>query len=199
LPLWRAILSGEPDASWRRRFARAAHIDGLFAGRRITFEGPSLVFEIERAALTVACREIDRWIAGADGEASAPPDVTPEQPAKGTILVVDDEPEIGPLAQDILTSDGYAVFSTTDPLEAIRMLHDRTCVPDLLLVDVVMPVMGGRELAVRLREFQPEMKVLLMSGYEVAGIEETGWPFLQKPFAVTALTLVISQVLGAPN
>jgi len=38
LPLWRATLSGEPDASWRRRFARAAHIDGLFAGRRITFE-----------------------------------------------------------------------------------------------------------------------------------------------------------------
>ena len=56
LPLWRATLSGEPDASWRHRFARAAHIDGLFAGRRITFEGPSLVFEIERAAFIVA-----RW------------------------------------------------------------------------------------------------------------------------------------------
>ncbi len=196
LPVWRVPLSGEPDAAWCRRFVLVAHIDGLFAGRRITFEGAALVFEIERAALTLACREIDRWIADANGEVSAPPDPTPELSSKGTILVVDDEPEIGPLAQDILVPDGYTVLSTTDPLEAIRMLHDRSCIPDLLLVDVVMPVMSGRELARRLLESQPEMKVVLMSGYKVAGIKECGWPFLHKPFAVLALTGVVSQVLG---
>lgn len=108
-----------------------------------------MVFEIERPALTLACREIDRWIADANAAVSAPPDPS-EPPSKGMILVVDDEPEIGPLAQDILVPDGYSVLSTTDPLEAIRMLHDRSCVSDLLLVDVVMPVMGGRELARRL-------------------------------------------------
>jgi len=45
-------------------------------------------------------------------------------------------------------------------------------------------------------EFQPETKVVLMSGYEVAGIKETGWPFLDKPFSVTALSGMVSQVLG---
>jgi two-component system cell cycle sensor histidine kinase/response regulator CckA len=112
-----------------------------------------------------------------------------------SILVVDDQPEIGPMARDILEPAGYVVLVTSDPLAAIRMARNRDNNIALLLVDVVMPLMDGRELAQRMLAIRPEMKVILMSGYEVSGVAETGWAFLAKPFGLHTLTQKVGETL----
>jgi len=192
LPTWRLQLSEDPSPEWRRRFLEAIHADGLFIDRRIAVEGATIVFEVERPSFALTCEHIDQWIAKARGEPTPPP------PARAlpTILIVDDDPEIGPLAEDILESEGYAVAQTTDPLEAIRLTRQRPEGFDLLLVDFVMPLMDGRELARRIQGFHPGIKVILMSGYEVSGIKETGWPFVKKPFAVETLRRAVAASLG---
>ncbi len=88
-----------------------------------------------------------------------------------TILVVDDDPSVGSLVRDILGSEEYLVLFTHDPVEAMHLARQRPGDIDLLLVDVVMPLMDGRELARRVLALRPTAKVLLMSGYEIsAGI-----------------------------
>ena len=104
-----------------------------------------------------------------------------------TVLVVDDDEGVSSFARDTLGSAGYLVRSTADPVEAIRMAKDLESDIDLLLVDVVMPLMDGRELARRVVELRPKIKVLLMSGYEIAALKGAKWPFIAKPFGVTEL------------
>jgi len=192
LPTWRLQLSEDPSPEWRRRFLEAIHADGLFTDRRIAVEGATIVFEVERPSFALACEHIDQWIARARGE----PTSALAAPALPTILIVDDDPEIGPLAEDILESEGYAVAQTTDPLEAIRLARQRPEGFDLLLVDFVMPLMDGRELARRIQGFHPGIKVILMSGYEVSGIKKTSWPFVKKAFAVETLRRAVAASLG---
>jgi hypothetical protein len=91
---------------------------------------------------------------------SAPPRAQSSDPRIITILVVDDDPTVGPWVGAALEPVGYAVLHTIDPLEAIRMGKNRPGDIDLLLVDVVMPLMDGRKLAmyahVRAQGFTPE-------------------------------------------
>ena len=192
LPTWRLPLSETPTPEWRRRFLEIVHADGLFSGRRIAVEGATIVFEVERPSFAIACEHIDESIAKVSDE----PAPAAQAQAPPSILVVDDDPEIGPLAADILESEGYAVVQTPDPMEAIRLARQRSEGFDLLLVDLVMPLMDGRELARRIQELRPGTKVLLMSGYEVAGIKETGWPFVKKPFAVESLRRAVAAALA---
>ncbi len=184
IPAWRVPLSEEPDAQWRLRFLERAHTSGLFHRSAISIESATLVFEIEAPALAQACERIDEWIAEANGE--TPRVQAPTQQAT-TVLVVDDEPVTGPLVHDALEPAGYVVLRTVDPLEAIRMARHRPGPIHLLLTDVVMPLMDGRELARRILTLRPDMKILLMSGYEVSGLAETGWPFIAKPFRLAQL------------
>jgi CheY-like chemotaxis protein len=72
-----------------------------------------------------------------------------------TILIVDDEPEVLGVTTSILRAEGYTIIATGDPREALRIARSRQEPLDLLLTDVVMPVMNGRELAGRLRVFRP--------------------------------------------
>lgn len=196
LPAWRIALSEDPSAEWRREFLRHALASGIFPGGQIGVEASALIFEIEPSALAVTCELIDQWIGQANGD---PSPGAPEQDVT-TILIVDDQPDIGPLALDILEPEGYAVVHTSDPMEAIRMAKNQARAIDLLLVDVVMPLMDGRELAQRILAMRPEMKVILMSGYEVSGVRASGWPFLQKPFSVDALKRIVAETLrGYPK
>jgi CheY-like chemotaxis protein len=122
------------------------------------------------------------------------PVILAQDPHKGsavprvhTILVVDDDLGVGSFARDALGSAGYLVLPADDPVQAMRIARDREGDIQLLLVDVVMPLMDGRELARRLLAICPNMKVLLMTGFEMSGLKETGWPFIAKPFGVTEL------------
>jgi CheY-like chemotaxis protein len=177
---WVVPLSEVPSPAWRRQFLQAAHASGLSYGDRMTVASATLVFEIERSAFALACEKIDEWIALANGESTvsqaAPFPTASLTPRAPTILVVDDHSDIGPMAQDMLESAGYIVLLTADPLEALRMASQRSGDIDLLLVDVVMPVMDGRQLARRMLVLRPHMKVMLMSGYEGSGLAETGCP-----------------------
>ena len=118
----------------------------------------------------------------------------PNPPVRQTILVVDDEPDVRTVVRKMLELRGYAVLDTGDPRQAQRIAAQRPV--DLLLTDVVMPVMRGTELAQRFRAVAPSAKVLLMSAYAVAEIAQSGHPFIPKPFAPEILARKLRQVLG---
>jgi DNA-binding response OmpR family regulator len=110
-----------------------------------------------------------------------------------TILLVDDDPEVLSLAADILRAAGYAVLSTGDPREALRIARIRAGPLHLLLTDVVMPLISGRQLAEDLRAIRSEVKVLFMSAYSLETVEDylillaPGEPFVVKPFTMAEL------------
>ena len=114
-----------------------------------------------------------------------------------TILVVDDDPSVGSLVRDILWSAEYLVLFTDDPVEVIRLARQRPGDIDLLLVDVVMPLMDGRELARRVLDLRPKVKVLLMSGFEMSSLRDTGWPVIAKPFGIRELIEKIEECTTA--
>ena len=119
-----------------------------------------------------------------------------------TILVVDDEPEVLALTTSVLRAEGYTIVATGDPREALRIARSRPEPLDLLLTDVVMPGINGRELVGRLRVFRPGIKVLFMSAYSAETVENygirlaPGEPFVVKPFAVAELSSKVRGVLS---
>jgi CheY-like chemotaxis protein len=115
-----------------------------------------------------------------------------------TILLVDDEPDVRDLVREILERKGYHILEARDAEEALRVAAAHPDRIHLLLTDVVMPGMNGRELAARLGQQRPDMKVLYMSGFrfvldqhEMAqagpGLEP-GSPIIAKPFSAESLT-----------
>lgn len=116
------------------------------------------------------------------------------------ILVVDDERNVRALARDILEVAGYRVLEAPDGDEALRLAAGDRGPIHLLLTDVLMPGMNGRELAERLRARRQGMKVVFMSGYPADVIGEYGVlateiPFIAKPFSLTGLTDMVSRIL----
>src|SRR5262249_22585454 len=89
-----------------------------------------------------------------------------------TILLVDDDPEVLSLAADILRGAGYAVLSTKDPREALRISRTRTGPLHLLVTDVVLPLMSGPQLAEELRNIRPAGKVLVVSAYSIETVKD---------------------------
>jgi two-component system, cell cycle sensor histidine kinase and response regulator CckA len=122
---------------------------------------------------------------------------------KGTVLLVEDEDLVRSLAQRVLESRGYRVFAAPSAADALE-LHARVPEPvDLVVTDVVMPGLGGRQLAERLRERQPGLRILFMSGYTTdevlrQGIQEEEEHFIQKPFTPDALARKVRDVLVHP-
>jgi two-component system cell cycle sensor histidine kinase/response regulator CckA len=110
-----------------------------------------------------------------------------------TILVVDDEEDIRTVVRQMLTGAGYLVLDAEDPNQALRLAGQQPV--DLLLTDVVMPLMRGTELAQRLLAVAPSAKVLLMSAYKVAEITASGHPFLAKPFTPEILLERVRELL----
>jgi CheY-like chemotaxis protein len=118
----------------------------------------------------------------------------------GTILVVEDEPTLLHLIVSMLKGKGYTLLAADSPMEATRMAQEHNGAIHLLLTDVIMPDMNGRELANKLQPSYPHMKCLFMSGYTADiidnhGVLEKGVGFIQKPFSMTTLTEKIQETL----
>ncbi len=124
------------------------------------------------------------------------------QPQRGTetILLVEDDPSVRTLVRDELRKLGYRVLEAKNGVEACLLATQQTGLVQLLLTDVVMPGMGGRELAQHLSVIKPDLRTLFISGYMddvgiMAGQEEGTSSFLQKPFTPEVLARAVRNLL----
>lgn len=134
-------------------------------------------------------------------EASAPAQASKPRGTE-TILLVEDEPSVRAIARGILTRAGYKVLEAEDGAAALRLFESTKEPIHLVLTDVVMPNMSGRELVEQLAKRKPELKVLYMSGYTDDtvvhhGVLDRGIAFLQKPIMPDALGKKVREVLDA--
>lgn len=127
---------------------------------------------------------------------------SPKEDSHGneTILLVEDEEMVRELAREILHGSGYDIMVAANGEEAQRICHEYTRKIDLIITDVVMPQMSGRELAEKIGLFRPDTRVLYMSGYTDDaivrhGVLDDNMFFLQKPFTPDALTAKVREVL----
>ncbi|MFZ5445852.1 MAG: hybrid sensor histidine kinase/response regulator [Myxococcota bacterium] len=141
-------------------------------------------------------------------EAKGPVDVAPKPAPRrgprrsGVVLLVEDEATLRGPVQQLLERMGYAVLVAANGAEALEQVRTFPRRVDLLLTDVVLPGLGGRELAERLAPLQPEMVVLYMSGYTLdvidrSGVLDPGVVLLRKPFDAAQLSDAIDAALSA--
>ncbi len=121
-----------------------------------------------------------------------------------TVLVVEDQDEVRGLTTTILRGYGYHVLEAANGAEALRLCESFRGAIHLLVTDVVMPGMNGRELANRLNAVRPETKVLFTSGYTAnviskQGVLDPGVAFLPKPFLPDGLASKVREVIGEPE
>jgi CheY-like chemotaxis protein len=117
-----------------------------------------------------------------------------------TVLLVEDEPAVREMTRAALQRHGYTVLPAASGAEALQIAQANHGAISVVLTDVVMPGMSGPQLVERLREDQPRLAALFMSGYTSDavlrhGIETGEADFLQKPFSTSALAAKLRQVL----
>jgi two-component system, cell cycle sensor histidine kinase and response regulator CckA len=123
-------------------------------------------------------------------------------PGHETILLVEDEPSILKMTTKMLSRMGYTVLAAATPGEAIHLAQEHAGEVHLLMTDVVMPEMNGRELAKRILTLHPKMRRLFMSGYTADiiahhGVIDEGMEFIQKPFSKKDLEQKLREILNA--
>jgi DNA-binding NtrC family response regulator len=135
------------------------------------------------------------------------PAITPvsgEQTGSETILLVEDQPQVRELARMALSDKGYTVLVTSSPEDAESTCGKHGEEIHLLLTDLILPGISGRDLAKRLTAQHPKIRVLYMSGYTYnimaqgtaeGAMLEDGMAFLQKPFTPSGLTEKVREVL----
>lgn len=132
--------------------------------------------------------------------AAAPPKAKGRGPLR-VVLVVDDEQGVRDLVCRTLRSEGYRTLEAGHGAEALKLVESAPDPVDLVITDVVMPGMDGRELGRRLAQSKPTLPVLYMSAYDVndifrRGSPSTSAPFLQKPFPHDILLTRVEQLLS---
>ena len=120
------------------------------------------------------------------------------------VLVVEDEAQVRQLVREILARKGYVVLDAPGPAEALALSATHAATIHLLLTDLVMPGLNGRQLAERVLESRPDVRVLYMSGYPGGVIAERGVleedaEFLAKPITPAALLAKVGEVLGTSH
>ena len=123
-------------------------------------------------------------------------------PGTETILLVEDEDHVRAVASRILRRNGYTVIEARTGPEALQLWHEGAARIDLVVTDMVMPDMGGRDLANYVRGERADMPLLFMSGYTEdgafqRGVLEPGETYLEKPFGEEGLTKMVRHALGA--
>jgi PAS domain S-box-containing protein len=139
-------------------------------------------------------------VQGASGAGEAPA-VQVSASGKEVVLLVEDEPMLLEIASLMIRKLGYQILAVGSPAEALDLAKQHSGRIDLLMTDVVMPGMNGRELADRLLALRPGLKRLYMSGYTADviahhGVLDEGVRFIQKPFSMKVLTEKLREVLG---
>jgi DNA-binding NtrC family response regulator len=150
------------------------------------------------AALTLYLPAVEPTIR----EGAPPP--APEAPAGETILLVEDEEQVRRLARRVLERAGFAVVEAGDAEAALRRANRHPGTIHLLVVDMMLPGLSGRELAAQLAIHRPAVKVLYISGTADGAIGRhqvlaPGTEFLQKPFALDQLVRKVRKVLDSPS
>ena len=142
------------------------------------------------------------YLPRAVGEAAAAPAEDAEVTPRGTetVLLVEDEPAMLSLGRQILERHGYTVLAAAKPSEALAIARQHAGPIHLLLTDLVMPEMNGRELQERIGALRPGIKTVFMSGYTAdiiarQGVIEDGIRFLQKPLSVAAMARAVRDAL----
>ena len=126
------------------------------------------------------------------------------QPARETVLVVDDEEMVGRLAARILLGQAYRVLEAKTGDEAIRMLQRAAQRIDGVLTDLAMPGLGGRQLGETISRCWPQVRVIYMSGFPASRMVDEGAldpndAFVQKPFTAEQLIRKVREVLARPG
>ncbi len=121
-----------------------------------------------------------------------------------TILVVEDEISVLRLAQRVIENMGYTVLASARPAEAVAMAREHAGEIHLLLTDVVLPGMSGKDLAGEMMQIRPNIRVLFMSGYTAnviahQGVLDEGVHFIGKPFTSDSLARKVREALGTQN
>jgi CheY-like chemotaxis protein len=137
------------------------------------------------------------------GSREADPPLLPRpSPGTETVLLAEDEEVVRRFAREILSGNGYRVLEAGNGREALLLSEAHRGEIHLLLTDVAMPKIGGRELGERIRLQRPGLRILYMSGYIDDAIlrgvvRDDGIPFLQKPFTTEGLARKVRQVLDS--
>jgi len=119
---------------------------------------------------------------------------------KESILIVEDEPQVRDVASEALESIGYKIFEASNGIEAMTMLQNKEFKFDLVITDVIMPGMGGKELAENIHKMKPDLKVLFTSGYTDHTIEKSGKllngiDFIHKPYSIYDLSQKVRELI----
>lgn len=121
------------------------------------------------------------------------------QRGRGTVLVVDDEDIVRDFAVSSLTQCGYEVLTASDGREALEVFNRRKDDISLVILDIIMPNMGGKETMERLKVIKPDLKILVSSGYSINGtaqemLDAGATGFIQKPFTVSAIANKVREI-----
>jgi CheY-like chemotaxis protein len=119
----------------------------------------------------------------------------------GTVLLVDDEAFVLEVGKELLAAMGYRVLAAMDGKEAVEIYRKQPDQIGIVVLDMIMPGMGGGEVFDRLREINPHVKVLLSSGFTIDGeaseiLQRGCHGFIQKPFSMKELSGKMKQILG---
>ena len=114
-----------------------------------------------------------------------------------TVLVVDDESLLLTMTETVLTGYGYKVFVANSGPKALELLAQDNSKVDLVITDLVMPGMSGRELVERIRQLAPATRILCMSGYALPADKQRGMPYLRKPFTTEELLTKVKHAVTA--
>lgn len=176
--------------------------DRVAAEARVALESPAAVLERLLGSDVGKAGAAPGAAAGGPGSPAAAPGSRPRPPQR-TVLAVDDESTVLALARDILELHGYKVLTARHGDEAIRIYRDNAATIDLVLLDLTMPVMGGRECLRQILGINPQARVIIASGFSADStlaeiLDEGAIDYLQKPYDIDVLARVLRAALEKP-